>query len=97
MVVAPATFNTINKWAAGINDTYALGVLNEALGAGLPTVVSLYAKSALAAHPAFASSLERLKSAGAFVTGTEAIKPGGDGMPYRWSVIIDAVVSLRRA
>ena len=25
--VAPATYNTINKWAQGISDTYALGVL----------------------------------------------------------------------
>jgi hypothetical protein len=31
MAVAPATFNTINKWAAGISDTLALGLLNEAL------------------------------------------------------------------
>lgn len=30
MVVAPATFNTINKWAYGISDTLALGLLNEA-------------------------------------------------------------------
>src|SRR4051794_2643695 len=29
MVVAPATFNTINKCAAGISDTLALGLLNE--------------------------------------------------------------------
>ena len=32
IVVAPATFNTVNKWAAGISDTLALGLLNEALG-----------------------------------------------------------------
>ncbi len=29
VVVAPATFNTLNKLAAGISDTYALGVVNE--------------------------------------------------------------------
>jgi Flavoprotein len=33
---APATFNTINKWAAGISDTLALGLPNEATGLGLP-------------------------------------------------------------
>jgi phosphopantothenoylcysteine decarboxylase len=27
IIVAPATFNTINKWAAGISDTLALGLL----------------------------------------------------------------------
>ena len=36
VLVAPATFNTINKWALGINDSLALGLLNEALGRGVP-------------------------------------------------------------
>jgi phosphopantothenoylcysteine decarboxylase len=31
-----ATFNVINNWAQGINDTLALGILNEALGADVP-------------------------------------------------------------
>jgi hypothetical protein len=34
----PATFNTINKWAAAISDTLALGLLNEATGLGRPIV-----------------------------------------------------------
>lgn len=29
-VVAPCTFNTLNKWAAGVSDTLVLGLLNEA-------------------------------------------------------------------
>jgi flavoprotein len=29
VIVAPATVNTINKWAAGICDTLALGILVE--------------------------------------------------------------------
>jgi len=37
--VAPATFNTVNKWAAGISDTLALGILCEAYGMGIPTAV----------------------------------------------------------
>jgi hypothetical protein len=32
IIVAPATFNTINKLAAGISDTYPLGVLAECIG-----------------------------------------------------------------
>jgi phosphopantothenoylcysteine synthetase/decarboxylase len=35
-VVAPATFNTVNKWAAGISGTLALGLLNEGLFSGVP-------------------------------------------------------------
>lgn len=34
MVVAPATFSTVNKLAAGISDTLAMGLLNEAIGLG---------------------------------------------------------------
>ena len=30
IIVAPATYNTINKLANGISDTYALGILAEA-------------------------------------------------------------------
>src|SRR5262249_20483767 len=53
VAVAPATFNTINKWAAGISDNLALGILNEAVGLGLPILVSPYAKPALPGHPAY--------------------------------------------
>ena len=36
MIVCPATVNTVNKWAAGITDTLALGLLVEAPGQGRP-------------------------------------------------------------
>jgi hypothetical protein len=42
ILVAPATYNTINKWAHGISDTYALGV---------PIVVLPFVITALAAVP----------------------------------------------
>src|SRR3569833_2342699 len=32
LLVCPATFNTVNKSAAGIADNYALGLISEALG-----------------------------------------------------------------
>lgn len=37
IAVAPATFNTANKWAAGIADTLTLGIPCEAYGMGSPT------------------------------------------------------------
>jgi len=61
VVVAPATFNTINKWAAGTADTLALGTLCEAYGLGVPTVVLPCVGEALAAHPAYRASLARLR------------------------------------
>ncbi len=64
IVVAPATFNTINKWAAGISDTLALGLLNEAIGLGLPVVAVPFPNVALARHPAFRRSMRDLRSYG---------------------------------
>jgi phosphopantothenoylcysteine synthetase/decarboxylase len=64
MVVAPATFNTINKWAYGISDTLALGLLNEAIGLGIPIIAVPTPNVALAKHPAFADSVARLRSWG---------------------------------
>ena len=36
IVVAPATFNTINRWVAGITNTVAVGTLCESLGSHAP-------------------------------------------------------------
>src|SRR5260370_12400245 len=63
-VVAPATFNTINKLAAGISDTLALGLLNEAVGTGLPVVAVPFPNQMLARHPAFVTSIATLRSWG---------------------------------
>jgi phosphopantothenoylcysteine synthetase/decarboxylase len=60
--VAPATFNTINKLAAGISDTLAQGLLNEAVGTGLPIIAVPFPNQMLARHPAFVSSIATLRS-----------------------------------
>ena len=64
IVVAPATFNTINKWAAGISDTLVLGLLTEAIGKRLPVVALPFINAAQAQHPAFQASIDRLRAAG---------------------------------
>jgi hypothetical protein len=63
-VVAPATFNTVNKWAAGISDTLALGLLNEGLASGQPMAAVPNPNETLAKHPAFARSVEFLRENG---------------------------------
>ena len=63
ILVAPATFNTINKWALGINDTLALGLLNEALGRSIRVVAMPMVNVALAEHPAYMASLGVLRCA----------------------------------
>jgi phosphopantothenoylcysteine synthetase/decarboxylase len=65
IIVAPATYNTINKWANGISDTYALGILAEAPGLGIPVVVLPFVNSALAGRVPFKDSVDALRSEGA--------------------------------
>jgi phosphopantothenoylcysteine synthetase/decarboxylase len=67
MVVAPATVNTIAKWAAGIADTLALGLLVEAIGKGLPLVALPFTNAAMAAHPAFLEAIAKLRGWGVTV------------------------------
>lgn len=75
VVVAPATFNTINKWSAGISDTLALGLLNEALGLDLPIVAVPFPNQALAKHPSFRDSVERLRNWGVRLLYDPAVHP----------------------
>ncbi|HUK71507.1 MAG TPA: flavoprotein [Streptosporangiaceae bacterium] len=67
MIVCPATFNTINKWAVGISDTLAVGLLTEAIGLRLPLVAVPSVNSAQAVHRAFARSLADLRAMGVTV------------------------------
>jgi phosphopantothenoylcysteine synthetase/decarboxylase len=64
VVVAPATFNTVNKWAAGIADTFATGLLCELTGVGMPILAVPLVKDALARHVAFGRSLDLLREMG---------------------------------
>lgn len=69
------TFNTVNKWAAGISDTLALGILCESYGMGIPTAVLPYVNSAQAAHPAYRQSLERLREMDVLIGSYEPHRP----------------------
>lgn len=60
VVLAPATFNTLNKLRGGISDTPALGVLNDAIGQRLPVLVVPMISERLVAHPAWAETLSWL-------------------------------------
>jgi phosphopantothenoylcysteine synthetase/decarboxylase len=67
VIAAPVTVNTINKWALGICDTLALGILVEAIGKRLPIVAVPSTNRAHAAHPAFGESVGKLRSWGVTV------------------------------
>ncbi len=98
MIVAPATTNTINKWAAGISDTFLLGLLVEAIGKQLPVVAMPFTNRALAAHPAFEQNVRLLRSWGVTVLyGPEVYPPhepgqGGDLIgAFPWHLAVDSL------
>ena len=94
MLVAPATSNTINKWASGISDTLALGLITEAIGKRLPIITLPYLNDAQAAHPAFAGNVALLRSAGVTVLlGEDGYVPHGPGKgkldDYPWDLPLE--------
>lgn len=100
-VIAPATFNTINKLAAGISDTLALGLLNEGLGGGKPIIAVPFPNQALARHPAFVANLATLRSWGlelifdsdlASLPAPIQDNPGEAAFP--WTPLIEALARL---
>lgn len=94
VLVAPATFNTLNQWAAGINDSLALGLLNELLGLRVPILVAMYCKAALVAHPAYRPNITRLQQAGATVLeGDHSITVRDTG--FSWTAVLDALAAIR--
>ncbi|MEV4843956.1 flavoprotein [Micromonospora matsumotoense] len=104
MVVCPATVNTVNKWAAGITDTLALGLLVEGQGRGVPVVVVPFTNAAMAGHPAFQTGLQRLREWGATVLFGDHVyplHPPGTGErhlhAFPWEAAVAALPDRSRA
>jgi phosphopantothenoylcysteine synthetase/decarboxylase len=98
--IAPATFNTVNKLAAGISDTLALGLVNEAIGLGQPIVAVPWPNTALARHPVFRTSVARIRDWGVRVILDPERLPGGgdpDAAAFPWPELQAALASLRAA
>lgn len=94
-VVAPTTFNTINRWALGIIDHFVVGFAAEAIGKGIPLVAMPCVNLAFTAHPQFEQSIAVLRGAGVTVLygeGGFTPHPPGTGTPdgYPWHLALDA-------
>jgi len=96
IIVAPATYNTVNKWAQGISDTYALGILAEATGLDVPIVVLPFVNTALASRVPFHRSVESLRAEGVTILlGPGGFQPHpprtGEGLigSYPWNLGLD--------
>jgi phosphopantothenoylcysteine synthetase/decarboxylase len=96
IVVAPATFNLLNQWALGIADSYALAVLAEQTGMGLPIVVLPCVSTPLASRPQFSRSVKALRAEGVSVM----LGPGGSAPPstaddaFPWHLALDEAAEM---
>jgi phosphopantothenoylcysteine synthetase/decarboxylase len=98
-IVAPATYNTINKWAGGIADTHTLGLLAELTPSGIPIVVLPFVNASLAANRVFGRSVAALREEGVTVLlGPGAFEPhlagtgGGLLDAFPWKLALDSLV-----
>ncbi|MHB8598868.1 MAG: flavoprotein [Ktedonobacteraceae bacterium] len=92
IIVVPTTFNTLNKWALGITDTLALGILCEHMGLGTPVVtIPCVPQNSLARHPAFKKNIALLKEYGVTVLYEPEKYPPMNNVP--WEVAVHALNS----
>ncbi len=98
VIVAPATYNTINKWASGISDTFALGLLAELTPSTTPIAVLPFVNASLAENRVFARSVAELRESSVIVLlgdGGFTPHPAGQGDSridaFPWSTALDAI------
>jgi len=71
VLVAPCSFNSLNKLAYGIADNLALSLTAEAIGRGTPVIVALSLNPPLFRHPRTTSSIATLRDWGVSVIEPE--------------------------
>ncbi len=106
LIIAPATYNTANKIALGIADTYVLSSVAEMIGRGVPTVVVPFVNTALGSRAPFSSAVAALRAEGVRVlfTPQDEWKPHAPGtgaeqrleFPWRSAFQIVAEMTERR-
>lgn len=81
LIACPLTFNTLSAWATGLNNSRALGALNDALGYHTPVLAVPMLAERLTTHPAYTGHINRLASAGvaflSLLSGQIATTPPG--------------------
>lgn len=97
IVVAPATFNTVNSWALGLTHDFVVGVVVEGIGKGIPIVAMPCVNSAYVQHRQFERSIEELRAMGVqLLYGDSGFVPNqpGQGKPKEFprALVLDAAV-----
>ncbi|MFF5719744.1 flavoprotein [Streptomyces buecherae] len=101
MLVAPLSCTSLNKWAAGIADTLAIGLVSEGVHLGVPVVAMPYFNQAQAAQPAVPRSAQALRDQGVtFLLGPEGYEPHpprqGDATAFPWAAAVAALPAPAR-
>jgi phosphopantothenoylcysteine synthetase/decarboxylase len=95
VLACPLTFASTNKFATGIADNFAIGLLCEMTGYGVPVVAVPHCKPQLASHTAFPTSVETLRGMGVRVLFDPAA-PYERRLPP-WSEVVAALPVLAAA
>jgi phosphopantothenoylcysteine decarboxylase len=96
ILVMPATFNTINKWAQGIGDTLVASILCEVLGRGTPPVLAIPClKMDLVRHPVFSRSTALLRECGVRILHEPERYPSPLMVP--WNEILRTLCEITQA
>ncbi len=90
-LVAPCSFNSLNKLAAGVADSLALSIAAEAIGRRTPVIAALSLNEPLWRHPRTAESVAALRR-----WGVDAIAPALDERGYLTMAPLDVVVARTR-
>jgi phosphopantothenoylcysteine synthetase/decarboxylase len=87
LLVAPCSFNTLNKLAGGIADNLALSITAEAIGRGTPVLVAISVNDPLWDHPRARQSADVLRQ-----WGVTVLDPVPDANGYLTMAGNDAIV-----
>ncbi|WP_019544841.1 flavoprotein [Streptomyces sulphureus] len=98
VLVAPLSCTSLNKWAAGIADTLAIGLVSEGVHMGIPAAAVPYFNRAQAAQPAVGRSVDVLRAQGVNVLygeGGYAAHPPRQGVAdaFPWEAALAALPS----
>ena len=93
VLACPLTFNSTNKFAQGPADNFAIALLCEMVGYGVPTVVVPHCKPQLSIHPAFVRSLQTLRVMEPVTVLHDPHAPYEDRL-LSWQQVVDTVNRL---
>ncbi|SDQ77673.1 flavoprotein [Actinopolyspora saharensis] len=90
VLVAPVTFNSLNKVATGVSDTLAVSLVNELLAGEVSITLAPCVKSVLRRHPAYPVNIRLLADAGVRLLDSDSLTSRGtDGLAtFDWNTAI---------